>query len=125
MARPLDCERRISQDRRSLHCGVCGAGNRLTASAREHGWFRCAWCHSPEPVPGAGDFAIQGPAGRVTRIVRPGSSEFETDGDFLLPLSWGLLGVALADLAIGSLLHAIEWVDPALAKNPLIKRVSL
>ncbi len=106
---------RVSEDRRSLHCRTCGAGNRLSSEARQHGWFQCAWCASPEPVPGVGDFAIQGPAGRVTRVVRPGSSEFETQGEFVLPLERGLLGVAAADLGVGGVLHWIGLSSPTLA----------
>ena len=53
----------------------------------------------------------------MTRIVRPGSSEFETDDGFLLPLPWGVLAIALADLAIAVTLHVIEISDPALAAS--------
>ena len=112
----------MESPRRSLQCSTCGAGNPLTSWAAEHGWFRCRHCESPGPVPGAGDFAIDGPEGNVTRVIRPGSSEFEIKRGFVLPLPRGLLGLAIADIVVTAVIvllarlapDAPEWIAIAL-----------
>lgn len=115
MAKPSKPAERIKEKQASLLCGICGAGNRLTNEALEHGWFSCGHCESPSPIPGVGDFAIQGPAGRVTRIVRPGSSEFETAEDLLLPLRYATGYLIVANLISGAVIQGIEMYGPQYA----------
>ena len=115
MGTPEGAEERVDAPSFSLQCTVCGAGNRFTTEIREHGWLRCTHCGSGFPVPGVGDFVVEGPGRSIRRIVRPGSSEIDTDGgavfDFLQ-----LIGlVAAADVLGSGAIELVRSADPVLA----------
>jgi hypothetical protein len=99
----------------SLRCAVCGAGNSLTSEARAHGWFRCEHCGAGAPVPGVGDFVVEGPKGEAWRVVRAGSSEIETDIGYVFDFTELVVLVVAADLFGSGMLEAIRiWADPGL-----------
>jgi DNA-directed RNA polymerase subunit RPC12/RpoP len=108
-------EERVDAPSFSLHCTVCGAGNRFATETREQGWLRCAHCGSGIPVPGVGDFVVEGPRRSIRRIVRPGSSEIDTDDGVVFDFLYLVVLVAAADVLGSGAIELVRRADPVLA----------
>jgi len=108
-------EERVEASSFRLQCAVCGAGNPFTTETRELGWLRCAYCGSGMPVPGAGDFVVEGPERTIRRIVRPGSSEIYTDGGAVFGFLHLVVLVVAADILGSGAIELVRRADAGLA----------
>jgi len=103
---------REKEKRHGLHCRTCAAGNPLSRTAREQGWFDCIFCGSASPIAGAGTFAVKGPKGLVTHLIRPAASTFVVSRGGLLGYEVWILLLLGADVGLGVIQLAVHSGAP-------------
>lgn len=112
MGRKERPQRPVNEERRHLACAACGAGHAADEAARALGWFRCSHCGAASLIPGAGDFLLESPGQLATRLVRPGSSEIQTDKWLVFTVPRWLLGIAVADVLLTGALWLVHRAAP-------------